>query len=124
MSEDQFSDQKFVMLESYGDNGNPIQSPVWILEDGGIIYFRTDPSTGKVRRIQSNPIVRIAPADISGEILGSWVKGEAHFIEGVEAKRVFKLFRKKYGIIGRIIDFFNRLRGRKMTVVVGIRIST
>jgi len=124
MSKDQFSDQKFVMLESYGYNGKAIQTPVWILEDGGIIYFRTDPSTGKVRRIQRNPAVSLAPADISGEILGSWVKGEAHFVEGEEAKRVFKLFRKKYGIIGRIIDFFNRLRGRKMTVVIGIKIST
>ena len=124
MSKDQFSDQKFVMLESYADNGNPIQSPVWILQDNGMIYFRTDPSTGKVRRIQKNPTVRIAPADISGEILGSWVKGEAHFAEGEEAKRVFKLFKKKYGIIGRIIDFFNRLRGRKMTMVIGIKIQT
>ena len=123
MSEDQFSDQKFVMLESYAENGTPIQSPVWILEDGGIIYFRTDPRTGKVKRLQKNPKVRIAPADISGEILGSWVKGEAQFVEGEEAKRVFKLFRKKYGIVGRIIDFFNKLRGRRMSMVIQIKIS-
>ena len=79
MSSDEFSDQKFVMLESYGESGVPIQSPVWILEDGGTIYFRTDPSTGKVRRIRKNPDVRIAPADISGEILGIVGKGRSAF---------------------------------------------
>jgi hypothetical protein len=38
--------------------------------------------------------------------LGPWVKGEAHFVEGQETDRILRLFRKKYGLTGKISDSF------------------
>ena len=122
MSSDQFSSQRVINLESYKRNGAPVQTPVWLVEDAGTIYVRTSAKTWKAKRISKNSAVRIAPSNMRGAILGSWAKGEAHFVEGEEASRVLKLFRKKYGIMGRITDFFNRLRGRTSSTVIAIKV--
>ena len=123
MSSDRFSSQKVISLESYKKNGAPVQTPVWLVEDAGTIYVRTDAKTWKAKRIRKNPAVRIAPSNMRGAILGSWVKGEAHFVEGEEANHILNLFKKKYGIIGRIIDFFNRLRGKRSSTVIAIKVE-
>jgi uncharacterized protein len=122
MSSDQFAGQKVISLESYKKDGTPVRTPVWMVQDAGIIYVRTSPKTWKAKRIKRNPSVRMAPSNMSGKILGSWVNGAAHFVEGEQAIPILKLFRKKYGIMGRITDFFNRLRGKRASTVISIKI--
>ena len=124
MSSDRFPNQKVISIESYKKNGTPVQTPVWLVEDAGTIYVRTSPKTWKVRRIRKNPAVRIAPSNMRGTILGSWVKGEAHFAEGEEASRILNLFKKKYGIMGRITNFFNMLRGKRASTIIAIKIQS
>ncbi len=121
MSLTKFSN-KVINLETYKKNGNPVQTPVWFVQDTGIIYVRTDAKTWKVKRIKNNPVVRIVPSNMSGKILGTWMKGEAQIVEGEKANQMLQLFRKKYGIMGRIFDFFNRLRGKRLSTVISIKV--
>jgi len=123
MSSARFPNQRVISLESYKKNGAPVQTPVWLVEDAGTIYVRTSPKTWKAKRIRKNPAVRIAPSNMRGAILGSWVKGEAHFVGGEQADHILNLFKKKYGIMGRITDFFNMLRGKRSTTVIAIKIE-
>jgi uncharacterized protein len=123
MSSVRFPNQNVINLESYKHDGTPVQTPVWLVEDAGTIYIRTGPRTWKAKRIRKNSAVRIAPSNMRGKILGSWVNGKAHFVEGEEGTKILRLFRKKYGIMGRITDFFNKLRGRGTLAVIAIDVQ-
>ena len=87
-------------LESYKKNGEPKLTPVQSLEHDALIYVRTDPTTWKVKRIRSNPRVRIAPSDRNGRPTGAWVEGGAHMLEGGERERMLQVFKNEYGSIG------------------------
>ena len=114
---------KTINLETYRKNGEPVQTPVWLVERNGTVYVRTDPGTWKTRRIRNNSAVRIAESNMNGKILGPWLKGEARFANDVEAKEVLELFKKKYGVLGRTSDFFNKVRGRKISTIIAIKIK-
>jgi len=77
----QFSGRRYINLESYKKNGDPKQTPVQSIEAAGVVYFRTDSKTWKVKRIRRNPHVRIVPSDRNGKPTGVWVEGEAHVLE-------------------------------------------
>ena len=64
----------------------------------------------------------MAPSTMSGKVKGDWVKGEAHFVDGEEAKRVLAAFNKKYGFMIKILNFYNKLRGRKVVSVIAIKV--
>jgi len=117
MSAAKFSSEKTISLETYKKNGNPVKSPVWVIAENGTLYVRSGPESWKVKRIRNNPSVRVAPSTMSGKVNGEWVKGEAHFVEGNEAKRILELFNKKYGFMIKLLNFYNKLRGRKVVVI-------
>jgi len=118
-----FSNLKYISLETYRKSGAAVPTPVWLIEDGGLVYVRTDPKSGKAKRIRRNPKVRIAPSDARGKTLGPYVDGEARFVEGEDAQRIMRVIKKKYGILGAIVDFFNGLRGNRPTAVISIRLA-
>lgn len=117
MSAAQFSSQKTISLETYKKNGDPVRSPVWVIEENGMLYVRSDPKSWKIKRIRKNSSVRLAPCTMSGKLKGDWMRGETHFVDGAEAKRVLNLFNKKYGFMIKILNFYNRLRGRSVVVM-------
>jgi uncharacterized protein len=43
----QFSNEKYINLETYRRNGQPVQTPVWFVIDGRTLYIRTDIILGK-----------------------------------------------------------------------------
>ncbi len=49
-----FQGERVISLETYRRNGKPVRTPVWFLEQNGMIYVHTDDSTGKVKRIRRN----------------------------------------------------------------------
>lgn len=118
----QFSRQRCICLETYRKNGEAVRTPVWVVEDGGMLYVRTDPKTWKVRRIRKNPRVRLAPSDFRGKPSGQWIDGVAHFADAAEAERIIKLFRKKYGMTAAMTDFVNGIIGRHITTVITIKV--
>ena len=93
------------------------------MEDGGLIYVRTDPRSGKVKRLRKIQRVRIAPSDARGRTLGSYVEANARFLEGEDAQRIGLLIKRRYGTVGAIVDFFNGLRGNHPTAVIEIKLA-
>jgi uncharacterized protein len=114
----QFSDASNMVLETYKKDGTPKQTVVWLVVENGIIYVRTDQKAWKARRIRRNSHVRIIPSNMRGKTSGTWVDGEAHFVEGDEALRILNLFKKKYGLLGAIIRFFNWIRGANRQLAI------
>ncbi len=113
----------YINLESYKKSGEARLTPVQIVEEGGVLYFRTGPRKRKVARIRRNPHVRIVPCSSLGNPRGTWIDGEAQPLTGQEYERANMLFKKEYGGFG---DFFRMsvyglLRGERPTTIISIR---
>jgi len=120
MSDDrlaQFSAQRYVNLETYRKSGQGVRTPLWFIEQQGVLYMRTPAQSAKVKRIRNNPHVRIVPSDMRGNPKGVWIDGEATLIEAAEAEWVNQLVKRKYGLFKRLIDVRSRLKGTEYVVI-------
>ncbi len=108
---EQFSDQKYINLETYKKDNTPVKTPVWFVIDKGLVYVITRENTGKVKRLKNNQNVRIVPCSFKGEIKDEWVNGNAQKITGSEADMAINLRKKKYGFYSRLIGLFTSQKG-------------
>ena len=100
---------KFISLETYKRNGEAVRTPVWFVEQGELIYFHSPAKSSKVKRLQRNPAVRLAPCARFGRIEGDWLKGKVTRINGGEdTKRIVKLVNSAQSRADRIIGFFEK----------------
>jgi hypothetical protein len=105
----QLSKAKFISLETYKKNGEAVRTPVWFVEESGLIYFHSPARSWKVKRLQRNPVVRLAPCARFGRIEGDWVKGKASRIDGEEdTKRIVKLVNSSQSRGDRLLGFFEK----------------
>ncbi len=72
-----FSGEKYLVIESYRKNGEPVRTPVWFIEHQGTLYVRTGKDTGKAKRIRRDPNIRMAPCSGRGTPKAAWVETEA-----------------------------------------------
>ena len=119
---EQFSEQKYINLETYKRDNTPIKTPVWFIIDNGLVYIITRESTGKVKRLKNNQNVRIVPCSFKGEIKSEWVNGKAQKIMGSEADKVIKIRKKKYGFAVRLSGLFTSQKGN--LVVYSIELTS
>src|SRR4030095_15228515 len=82
---------RIALLTSFRRNGHGVGTTVDIAVVDGKVYFTTRLSTGKARRIASNPEVTLAPCTQRGKATGPTVAGVARRLEGLEAEKVHGL---------------------------------
>lgn len=118
-----FSGRKYLNLETFRKNGEAVRTPVWFAEGNGAMYARTFSKTGKVKRLEREPRVRVVPSDARGTPEGEWVDAEARIVEAgsEEAKRANRLLNRKYGLTKRVVELIFGLRHGKV-VTVAIRV--
>jgi PPOX class probable F420-dependent enzyme len=119
-----FEGEKVISLETYRRNGEPVRTPVWFLEENGILYVHTDDSTGKVKRIRRNPKVRVAPSHFRGKPKAEYVEARAELETGSEPVENYrsKIY-KKYGLQGTFTRFLQRFsRSRASDVIIAIHL--
>jgi len=114
----QFANQKYLNIESYRKSGQPVQTPVWFAEEGGLFYVYSLVDAGKVKRVRNNPEIKVAPCDMRGKTKGVWVAARARIGAEAEAKHGHRLLDQKYGLIKRIGNIFSKLRGKKHAVII------
>ena len=107
---DQFKGQQFINLETYRKNGESVRTPVWFVEGDGVLYVRTGPTSGKVKRLRRNPAVKAAPCKYNGDLLGEWVPAEAKILDETQGEEINRLFGKKYGFQKWLFELMGRLR--------------
>ena len=105
------SDLKYINLETFRKNGNGVKTPVWFVTENDKIYVITRESTGKVKRLASNPKVNFAPCSFKGNIEGDWFSGKTTLITGDEAEKAVKLRKKKYGFKALLAGFMSKAKG-------------
>ncbi|MGE5376437.1 MAG: PPOX class F420-dependent oxidoreductase, partial [Bacteroidota bacterium] len=82
-------------------------------------YVRTTAGSGKVKRINNNGDVQIAPCEANGNPIGEWVNAHAVEVTDPEtADLVQRLLEKKYGIVQvKAFAAATALRREKYTVL-------
>jgi len=113
----QFTESKYKNIETYKKNGSGVRTPVWFIIHQGLIYFRTDKKSGKVKRLKNNPHVKIAPCDIRGNVKNEWLDRKVHFANSEESAIVYAMIGKKYGVKAKLVRIVNNIRGKRPLVL-------
>lgn len=111
------SEMKYINLETYKKNGQPVRTPVWFVIYNKKIYFRTDSDSGKVKRIMNNQYVSIAACDLLGKIKAEWIKGAAKIANDVDPETINTLINKKYSFMQSFIRIMYKLRNIKVIII-------
>ncbi len=116
----QFSNRKYLNLVTYRRSGTAVSTPMWFVEEGGVLYVRTPARSGKVKRLRNNPRVRVVPSDGRGNPKGAWIDGRARIVvDGAEAERANRLVHRKYGWRKKLIElWYKRNPQKRLTIAV------
>ncbi|GAB3771407.1 hypothetical protein FB382_000446 [Nocardioides ginsengisegetis] len=113
----------YVSFTSFRKDGTPVSTPVWIAPDGDDLYFISDATAFKVKRIRNNPAVSLQPCDVRGRVKDGapLVAGLAEVLEHADTPRVRRIVNRKYRVMGTIGGLFSRLRGSEASIGIRIR---
>jgi len=103
--------QKYISLETYRKNNQPVKTPVWFVIKDNLVYVVTREQTGKVKRLRNNLQVKFALCSMKGKITGEWVSGTAKILSEQETKEAVKIRDKKYGFMAKIAKFVSKNKG-------------
>ena len=103
--------QKYISLETYRKNNQPVRTPVWFVIKNNLVYVVTRDQTGKVKRLRNNQEVKIATCSINGKVTGQWLNGTAKILSEKETKEAVKWRDKKYGFITKLAKFLSKSKG-------------
>ena len=96
--------RKYCLLTTFRKSGEPIPTPVWFGLADGRVFFRTEAAVGKVKRIRSNPRVRVAPCTLRGKPLGAPVEGRARVLEAHDSERAERAIAANYGLFRKLYE--------------------
>jgi PPOX class probable F420-dependent enzyme len=115
----QFENQNYLNLETFRKNGVGVKTPVWFVQDGEKLYVRTVGTSGKVKRVRNNGQVNIMPCGQAGELLGTWVQGQAREVSDAETfALVRKLLVAKYGEMVAMFEARTKAGGLEYTNIL------
>jgi len=88
----------YLNLKTFRSNGDGVPTPVWFYQDGDDLYIMTNIASGKVKRINADSTVEVAPCKFDGELLGDFVPASATVLsEEAQKLQAFNLLKSKYG---------------------------
>jgi PPOX class probable F420-dependent enzyme len=106
---------KYLSLTSFKRDATGVATPVWFVIDDGRLLVKTGRDSFKVKRIQGNPAVMIAPCSASGRLRGEPVPAQPQVLPPGQQGPVERLMARKYRIdrvlILPIYRALQRLRG-------------
>jgi len=93
------------LLISFKRSGDPVPSPVnFGLSPEGLLYFRCEPESAKVKRMQRDPHVRVCACSFRGKPVGPVVEGVARVLEDSDAKRAHHIVAANWDFLNRIYE--------------------
>ena len=113
--------EKYISVETYRKNGDPVRTPVWFTIKNNQIFVVTRDQTGKVKRLKNNTQVKIATCSIKGEIKGKWASGVAEILDEEKTKDAVKRRDKKYGFFSKMARFLTKSKGELLAFSIKIK---
>lgn len=119
---DDVSRAQYVLLTTFTKDGRPKPTPIWIARDGARALVITEKNSWKVKRIRNTPRVTLAVCDMRGKPKSEAVEAVASVLDESQTETVYRAINERYGIVGRVFNFFSKLRGgAKRTIGLEIR---
>jgi len=115
---DEFHGRKYCVLVTYKKDGDPVPSPLWFGVGNGKLYAHT--AGVKVKRIERNPEVRVAPSTFRGRPTGAPILGTARVLSSGTENDAEQWLQANYGVQRRV---YNRILGDLDAVGVYIEIT-
>ncbi len=120
--------QHFVSLTTFKRNGEGVSTPMWIGRDGVGLFVWTPADSWKVKRVQNNPRVLLAPSSRFGKVREgvSPIEGAAQVItDDATVQRLAREIRRKYGLEYLLVTSIETIaaRGRKPRVILRIALQ-
>ena len=95
----------YCIVVTYRKSGEPVPTPVWFGVDAeGRLYFRSFANVAKLRRIQNNPRVLIAPCTMRGKPLGPSAAGTARVLDDLHDAHAEAAIQSNYGLFRRTYE--------------------
>ncbi|GAA2801386.1 PPOX class F420-dependent oxidoreductase [Crossiella cryophila] len=111
---------KYLLLTTFRRDGTAVDTPVWVVAEGELLYAWSNASAGKIKRLRRDGAVRVAPCTVRGSQTGPAVPATATLVDAEHTAKVVRMINKKYGLIGRLTTLrANPAAGR----TIGIRIE-
>lgn len=102
----------YIRLVTFRRSGVPVPTPVHVVTDGAVAYFRTWDVSGKAKRLRHTASVEVAPSTVRGRVRGPVLQAEAHLLTGAESEQAARLIAGRHPLLhGRLIPWFHRKRG-------------
>jgi PPOX class probable F420-dependent enzyme len=105
---------QYILLTTFTKDGKPKPTPIWAALDkqrGDRLLVITQEKSWKVKRIRNTPRVTLAICDIRGRPKSDAVEGTAAILDKSHNAAVYDAIGKRYGIVGKVFNFFSKLRG-------------
>ena len=105
---------QYILLTTFTKDGRPKSTPIWAALDterGDRLLVITEGDSWKVKRIRNTPRVTMATCTMRGRPTSEAVEGAAVLLDQSETGAVYDAIGKRYGIVGKVFNFFSKLRG-------------
>jgi PPOX class probable F420-dependent enzyme len=99
-----FDKTRQILLVTFKRSGEAIPSPINHGVADGKLYVRTDPSTGKVKRLRNNPRVVVVPCSLRGDPKGNSVAGIARILPAAEHARAEEAIAANWSLPMRVFE--------------------
>ena len=92
-------------MVSYRRDGTPVPTPVWFgVDDAGRLYFRSFTSAAKLKRLERDPRVLIAPCTMRGKPGGPAAEVTTRILPPEEEERAEAAIQANYGLGRRFYE--------------------
>jgi PPOX class probable F420-dependent enzyme len=105
---------QYILLTTFTKDGRPKPTPIWAAVDkdrGDRLLVITVGDSWKVKRIRNTPRVTLATCTMGGRATSDAVEGTAALLDKSETGAVYDAIGNRYGILGKVFNFFSKLRG-------------
>jgi PPOX class probable F420-dependent enzyme len=102
---------QYILLTTFTKDGRPKPTPIWAAVDQDRLLVITVGDSWKVKRIRNTPRVTMATCTMGGRATSEAVEGTAAVLDKSETAAVYDAIGKRYGIVGKVFNFFSKMRG-------------
>jgi PPOX class probable F420-dependent enzyme len=99
--------RKYCVLVTYKKSGEAVPSPLWFGTGNGKVFFQTGVNSAKVKRIQRNPQVRVAPSTSRGRPVAPPFAGTARVVPAEQVAEAERWLQANYGLGRRLYTRFS-----------------
>jgi PPOX class probable F420-dependent enzyme len=88
---------KRALLVTYRRDGTPVPTPVWAAAADGLLYVRSERSSGKLKRLRNDSRLLIAPCTVRGKPLGAPLEARARTLDAEQELLAEQTLAARYG---------------------------